>query len=482
MPARASAGPAAVPIDSAAFARLMAPLGPFEPAPALAVGVSGGVDSVVLLALAIEWARARGGLVLALCVDHGLRPAARAEAARVVALAARLGAQALVLTRPDPPPPAALQAEARAFRLRALLDACAGHGVLHLLLAHHQGDQAETVLQRLARGSGPDGLAAMAPVTLRPQARILRPFLGLPKAALIATAQARGLDWDEDPSNANPAFERVRWRQALPDLGRLGLSAPALARVAARAGHERSARAERLGRALAWMVTDAGPGWLRLARAALPSPSDAPFRTDDRVAALAWAAASLAGRAWSADPRALLPLLAAPPAPGHAVARAGCLWRAEGADHLMVCRECRGLERVAHPLRPGQTLVWDGRFRVTVPGPGVAVVGLGHRLPPVTAPALPEALPPLPLRAKLPPLPLRATLPALVADTPDIAPVRRPLLAVPGLGWVNTPALTALWGADMGLEALEATFAPLLPLSPAALRVEAAPDAPYIPR
>ena len=78
-PGRAAAKPLAV----AEFAALMAPLGPFEPSPVLAVATSGGADSMALALLASAWARRRGGHVVALTVDHGLRPGSRAEARQV---------------------------------------------------------------------------------------------------------------------------------------------------------------------------------------------------------------------------------------------------------------------------------------------------------------------------------------------------------------------------------------------------------------
>ncbi|WP_051013792.1 tRNA lysidine(34) synthetase TilS [Pararhodospirillum photometricum] len=215
-PPKVPALPQTAPALEPWFGSRLEGLGPFEPAPALAVAVSGGVDSLTLLALTCRWARARGGRVVALCVNHGLRAAAAGEAARVQRQAEAWGAEGIILTRPDRPPQTSLQEEARIFRHAALEEACRARGVLHLLLAHHQNDQAETVLERLARSSGPDGLAAMASITHRPGVRLLRPFLDVPKTALVATAHALGLSWDEDPSNQDPRFERARWRALAP--------------------------------------------------------------------------------------------------------------------------------------------------------------------------------------------------------------------------------------------------------------------------
>ena len=116
-----------------------------------------------------------------------------------------------------------------------------------LFTAHTRDDQAETLLMRLARGSGLDGLAAMAPwveAGARGQAgalRIVRPLLGVAKARLRATLEARGIAWIEDPSNQSPAFERTRWRAARGDLEALGLSSEMLASSARRLQRARAA-------------------------------------------------------------------------------------------------------------------------------------------------------------------------------------------------------------------------------------------------
>ncbi|MEQ8968446.1 MAG: tRNA lysidine(34) synthetase TilS, partial [Azospirillaceae bacterium] len=190
----------------------MARFAPFEPAPRLAVGLSGGPDSTALVLLADAWARARGGSVLALIVDHGLRPESAGEAAAVADRMARLGIEARILTRAGPPPAAGVQAAARAARHALLQTACREYGILHLLLAHTLDDQAETVLLRLAAGSGPDGLAGMAAVREGREARVLRPLLGWPKTRLVALCREAGVATVADPGNRDPRFARPRLR------------------------------------------------------------------------------------------------------------------------------------------------------------------------------------------------------------------------------------------------------------------------------
>lgn len=200
------------PLDAAAFARLMAPFEPFERAPVVAVGVSGGRDSLALALLAREWIGARGGGIVGLIVDHALRPESAAEAAATEALLRRHGCDAEILRWSDSKPRTGLQDAARTARYRLLREACRRRGILHLLVAHHADDQAETVAMRAARQSGPDGLAGMSAAVELPEMRLLRPLLGIARSRLTATLRARGVPWLDDPSNADPRFERARLR------------------------------------------------------------------------------------------------------------------------------------------------------------------------------------------------------------------------------------------------------------------------------
>ena len=161
-----------------------------------------------------DWAVTRAGTVVALVLDHGLRPDSAAEARRVRAQLRCEGLEAQILRWRGPKPGANLQAAARAARYGLLEDCCARRAILHLALGHHLEDQSETLLLRLGRGSGLDGLAGMAPLVERPRVRLLRPLLGVPRARLKALLEARGLDWVEDPANRDPLHARVRLRQA----------------------------------------------------------------------------------------------------------------------------------------------------------------------------------------------------------------------------------------------------------------------------
>lgn len=355
-----------------AFAARLDALGPFEAAPLLAVGVSGGADSLGLTLLADAWARARGGRVVALTVDHGLRPEAAEEARQVGRWLAPLGIDHVILRHDGPRPKGDLQAAARALRYRLLLGWCRDNACLHLLLAHHRDDQAETLLLRLARGSGVSGLAGMAAVSYRAEARLLRPLLDVPRAALEATLRARGQDWLHDPSNDDPAFARVRLRRAGPLLAGLGLDAARLATTAGRLGRARRAIDSAVDALLAEAVEIDPRGWARLDPAPLRrAPEEVALRL------LADVTSAIGGRAHPPREARVLRALERLGAPA---TMQGCRLVPDRDGRLLVVREARGLD-VRHGLRAGDTVFWDGRFRVDL-GPlaeSLTVRALGRR-------------------------------------------------------------------------------------------------------
>jgi tRNA(Ile)-lysidine synthase len=225
----AEAAPVSVAEAKTLFADLSA-------APTLILAVSGGPDSTALMVLAARWSAAlkRGPDLLAVTVDHGLRPEGAREARAVKRLAARLGVRHRTLRWTGRKPPTGLQEAARAVRYHLLVAAARGAGATHVLTAHTLDDQAETVLIRMARGSGPTGLAAMARDTPLDRVVLTRPLLDVPKARLIATLASVGLSFADDPSNRDPRFTRVRWRTLMPTLAAEGLDARRLALLARR--------------------------------------------------------------------------------------------------------------------------------------------------------------------------------------------------------------------------------------------------------
>lgn len=178
-----------------------------EPSTSILLAVSGGPDSLALLLLAAE---ARRGAVIAATVDHGLRPEAAQEADFVAHICARIDVPHLTL-RPETPITGNLQSQARAARYRLLEQAAVDHDCTLIATAHHGDDQLETVLMRLARGSGIDGMAAIR----SRNGRIIRPMLAFSKAECEDICARAGIDPVRDPSNANSDFDRVAIRQWL---------------------------------------------------------------------------------------------------------------------------------------------------------------------------------------------------------------------------------------------------------------------------
>lgn len=259
---------------------LLAPLTSFR---SLALGVSGGPDSTALLLLVAAWRARRTDPpdIHVLTVDHGLRPEAAREARAVAQLCDRLGLACRVLTSRAPKPAANRQAAARDLRRSLLVEACAELCAEALVLAHHLDDQAETLLLRLARGSGVYGLAAMPARGLWHDGEgtcveVLRPLLAVSKASLVATCRAAGETFAEDPSNDDPAYARTRLRRLMPALAREGLDAATLAATAGRLASAAAAIDAQVDAALAagLLRHPAGPVRLRLeAIAALPRES-----------------------------------------------------------------------------------------------------------------------------------------------------------------------------------------------------------------
>ena len=232
----------------------------------LLVAVSGGPDSVAFLALLAEWSREAGRpRLLAATVDHGLRAGSADEARGVAALCGRLGVPHRILHWEGEKPSSRLQERARAARYDLLAGEAASVGGAVLVTAHTRDDQAETLLMRMARGSGPAGLSGMRRRVVRQDMVLVRPLLGLSKARLIATAQARGLPFVTDPSNGDPRFARARWRSLTPLLAAEGLDAERLSLLAgrlARLDEAVAARAEGVSAAL--LSAEAGAPLLRL--------------------------------------------------------------------------------------------------------------------------------------------------------------------------------------------------------------------------
>ena len=415
------------PLQAGAFERLMEAVGPFEERPLVAVGVSGGADSLALALLLDEWLRPRGGRVVALTVDHKLRAESEREARQVARWLSARGLDHAILRWVGPHPRSDIQAAAREARYRLMAEWCRRRGVLHLAVAHHREDQAETFLLRLAHGSGLDGLAGMPSIGVTAlengwPVRLIRPLLPVPKARLVATLDKVGQPWIEDPSNQDVRHARVRMRRLLPELAACGMPAE---RLAATAHHLARARAA-VDRETACLLARAAwlhpAGHLHIDPAALKSAA-----AEVSMRALARCLVTVGGGAYPPRLERLQRLHAAlvggGPFRGRTLGGCRVLWRAEA---LLICREAAAADAEL-VLRPGLRARWDGRFNVSVPsgaaGAARAVLRrLGEAGWEAAAPALREpsvAIPP----------PARAALPALWGAAG--------LLAVPHLGYVR---------------------------------------------
>jgi tRNA(Ile)-lysidine synthase len=363
-------GPAALPARFAAAldgALAAAPPGP------LGVAVSGGGDSMSLLALAAEWAGGTGRGLRIVTVDHRLRAESAAEAAAVAARAERLGLPHTTLRWEGWEGAGNLAEAARNARRSLIAGWASAAGIPAILLGHTADDQAETVLMRLARGSGVDGLAGMAPVSEAEGLLWLRPLLGERRAALRDFLRARGWSWAEDPTNDDPGRDRAKARAMLGTLAGLGLT---VGRLVTLARHMADARAvldasemALAGRALAW--SDVGE-----ARLALD-----PMRQAPRGVALHLLADLLAAVSGQPYPPRLEAL-------DRLAAR--LLGGAEGGTSLHGCTIRTGAgvaifrrepARAAGRIPAADGAVWDGRWRLSAPGPvpeGAEIGALGR--------------------------------------------------------------------------------------------------------
>lgn len=194
---------------------------------AVAVGLSGGADSLALMAALV----AEGHDVLALCVDHGLQDGSRAQAERAAEQARKLGARARVLdVEAGATGQKSMEAAARAARYRALAAACADEG-LEVAVAHTADDQAETLLLGALRGR----VTGMNERSEVEGARVVRPLLNVRRADTEGACAELGLSTWQDPQNADTHFRRVALRrEVIPQLSRIigGDAVPALAQAA----------------------------------------------------------------------------------------------------------------------------------------------------------------------------------------------------------------------------------------------------------
>ena len=338
-------------------AALAQALGPCPPA-RIGVAVSGGGDSVALMVLLADWARMLGVTLRAVSVDHGLRAESAAEIAAAGTVAARLGLAHDVLHWTGPERGNLMDAARRARQL-LIGNWAQAHGIGAVALGHTLDDQAETVLMRLARGSGVDGLAGMAARQRLGGTEWLRPLLNVQRDELRTVLRAHEIGWAEDPTNTDTRFARTRIRDIVSALARLGIGADRLAATAeamalARAALDAAAQAS--GATL--LRTDRGDALLDATALAALAP-------EIRERIVARVLCAISGQHYRPRREALRRALSVPlRATLH-----GCVLSREGAT-LRIGREWKALAGLRAP--PGA--LWDGRW-IVHPPPGTATDG-----------------------------------------------------------------------------------------------------------
>lgn len=324
----------------------------------LGVAVSGGGDSVALLHTLTRCFEPGTVVLEAATVDHGLRPEAAAEASDVAALADTLGIPHTVLRWNDRNENGNLQDQARRARFRLLAEWAGTRDIAMVALGHTADDQAETVLMRLARAAGTDGLAAMRPSRVQHGVTFLRPLLRLTRADLRAYLVRNGLVWAEDPTNADESYDRIKARNALPALEPLGITAPVLAEVA-----ENMARARD---ALNWYTFLAAKEMADVSGGAVVFDIRR-FRTLPEEIARRLVIHAIRWIAGGDYPPRRAPVAAMVEAArlGRGATLGGCrLVSRRGLAWI-----CREYDAVAG-LRSAPDALWDSRWRLTCPDPG----------------------------------------------------------------------------------------------------------------
>lgn len=323
---------------------------------AIVVAVSGGSDSVALLLLAKAWLETSFPAVrlVAVTVDHRLRPESGAEARDVTALCARHGITHCIMHWDGDKPASGVSAAARNARYRLLAEAARSVGADIVLTGHTLDDQAETVAMRQARGEG-RGLAGMAPATLFDgRTWIVRPLLGARRQALRDFLSANETGWADDPSNTNTRYERPRVRAGLAAEG----ERRELLAVMDLALRRRIALGERAATLLRETAVLAAPGLIRL-EPHFPAAADA----DAAIYALRILLAVCGGAAYLPDEERSGELFRRlRRAPLRATLSRTVVDARKGGIFLR--RESRCLP-AAVPVVDG--MVWDGRYRLHCP-------------------------------------------------------------------------------------------------------------------
>ncbi|MBB5702883.1 tRNA(Ile)-lysidine synthase [Ochrobactrum daejeonense] len=359
------------------ISKLFEPFG-FERASAIVAAVSGGSDSLGLLFLLKDYLAtlANPPRLVAVTVDHRLRAESALEARNVGALCRQHAIEHRILAWDEAKPSTGLAAAARTARYRLLVQAAREAGADFIATGHTEDDQIETFLMRKERSGHAEarGLAGMSSRSwLEGSVELVRPLLGVSRQALRDELMRRGIGWVDDPSNANTAYERPR------------------VRLGAAAGADRQAVLEQIAQAAAVRERDNAA-----LAAALADPASLTLDADGTILADAATYAGLpmdARRLLSglfasiAGGRRFLPgdsertrierVLSGEDVHRRLTVFGALIERGEGGAPHRFRRERRNLPRLV--LKPGDRIVWDGRFRLRNDGATVFEVGAPGR-------------------------------------------------------------------------------------------------------
>ncbi len=356
------------PVTLEQFSSTLQKLGLDEAHPQIAVAVSGGGDSLALALLMQEWIKARAGRMLALTVDHGLRPEAAAEALAVQALFGHHGIEHRILHWAGEKPATHIQERARAARYKLLSTACHAEGISVLAVAHNREDQIETFWMRLAHGSGLDGLAAMARDHEYQGLHIIRPLLEFSREELRDTCHHYGVDWIEDPSNRQQKYLRPRLRAFEDLLAAEGLSPERLALTLQKLEEGRQALQSVAAAAFQDSTVIHEEGYITLTR-----PKWHSHPRDIRRRMLALALKKFSPDDYPPEHEAMEDLIQAMDRPAFSGRTLhGCEIIPQKDGDFLICREAAAAEK---DLPASAGLVWDRRFLLSGTGGESLTIG-----------------------------------------------------------------------------------------------------------
>ena len=315
--------------------------------------MSGGGDSIALLHALSCCFPENGTKLFAVTVDHGLRAEAAEEARFVGEVAASLGISHDILTWDDWDGSGNVQAASRAARYRLMTAWAREREISVLVMGHTADDQAETVLMRLARSAGVDGLAGIPRRRAIHGITIVRPLLDVTRAALRDYLRNQGQTWIDDPSNEDSRFERVRMRAARDQLAELGLTTEALVGVAENMARSREALDWYAFISAREMVQLDGGDVLMDLRRFRTLPEEIARRL--LVQALRW----IGGGPYQPRRGAVADTLASIRT-GKTTTLNGCAVVAHGGL-IWICREFNAVR----DLETGARAVWDNRWRIS---------------------------------------------------------------------------------------------------------------------